>query len=127
MDKIKLNENETKCIEVLVSGFDRTGWEEDRYYNFNGLAKVTGLDRKKVRLACRSLTRKGLAQYMRGLWSDYGPAGAGYGATEKAAAMLCPCDICGELASYEYDGKRECQEHYGKDRSTLFHEVNKKS
>ena len=39
-------------------------------------------------------------------------AGAGYCATEKGCALINPCDICGKRALYEYDGKRECFEHY---------------
>jgi hypothetical protein len=27
--------------------------------------------------------------------------------------LINPCDICGKRALYEYDGKRECFEHYG--------------
>lgn len=50
---------------------------------FAPIERATGLDRKTVRRACRSLTRKGLAQFARGLWTDEGEmAGAGYGCTE---------------------------------------------
>jgi hypothetical protein len=42
-----------------------------------------------ARAICRSLTDRGYAFYMRGLWSDEGyPGGAGYGITDKGAAYL---------------------------------------
>ena len=46
--------------------------------------------KEMARAACRSLTDRGYAFYMRGLWSeDSGmPAGAGYGVTEKGLAYL---------------------------------------
>jgi hypothetical protein len=42
-----------------------------------------------ARVVCRSLTDRGYAFYMRGLWSEDGhPAGAGYGITDKGAEYL---------------------------------------
>jgi hypothetical protein len=76
---MNLNPNETK---VLVELADLHGYEECCYSGFDPLARETGLDRKVVRRACRSLARKGLAEYGRGLWSEDGePAGSGYAAT----------------------------------------------
>lgn len=52
------------------------------------LAQETGLHRDVVRGVCRSLVDQGLAHYLKGLWSDDGPAGAGYGITDAGAARL---------------------------------------
>ena len=41
-----------------------------------------------ARAICRSLTDRGYAFYMRGLWGEEGPGGAGYGITDKGAAYL---------------------------------------
>lgn len=42
-----------------------------------------------ARAICRSLTDRGFAFYMRGLWCEDGmPGGAGYGITDKGAAYL---------------------------------------
>lgn len=42
-----------------------------------------------ARAICRSLTDRGYAFYMRGLWSEEGyPGGAGYGITDKGAEYL---------------------------------------
>lgn len=133
----KINEAERKILEVLSESYDSSGWEETGYYSFDPLVKTTGIDRKKVRLACRSLARKGLAKYMRGLInSDGGMGGAGYGATREGASLINPCDECDDLAIYDWwekDGKIvfksvgtehfvKCEEHYEahkKDRSTI--------
>lgn len=126
---VTVNETERKVLEVLAEGYD--SWGETGYWSFDPLSKKTGLDIKQVRRACRSLARKGLAEFMRGLWSDDGPAGAGYGSTRTGASLITPCDVCGDLAMYEYkidkNGEsyfgldtegiiliRECEEHYKK-------------
>lgn len=96
----KINEDERKVLEVLAEVYDPEEW---RAYNFGGLSRMLGLDRKEVRRACRSLARKGLAKYERALWNeDDGPAGAGYRATEEGAAMMFPCDICGARATFDW-------------------------
>lgn len=128
MKKTKLNEKELEVLRCLAEAYHP---DEDEWgaYGFKALSSITGLDAKNVRRACRSLARKGLAAYERGLWSDDGPAGAGYRATEEGAAYIFPCDVCGKRATYEYnvekDGSftmnddentteiRECGQHYG--------------
>lgn len=56
---------------------------------FATIQSDTGLDRKRVRQACRSLTDKGLARYERSTWDDDGaPAGSGYWATDQARRTL---------------------------------------
>ncbi|MCW2276336.1 DNA-binding MarR family transcriptional regulator [Rhodoblastus acidophilus] len=57
------------------------------FRNFTFLSRETGLDRQQVRRACRSLARKGLAVFGRGLWTEDGtPAGSGYAAAGKDGA-----------------------------------------
>lgn len=102
MTKISINENERKILEAMSESYDSSGWDETGYFPFNSLMGLTKLDRKIVRRACRSLARKGLAKYLRGLWNDDGPAGAGYGATREGAALISPCDVCGDLATQDY-------------------------
>lgn len=80
VDGPRLNEFELKVLESIASVGD---WDF-RVRCFEPIQRETGLDRKVVRRACRSLARKGLAKYHRGCWTDEGrPAGSGYGATEK--------------------------------------------
>ena len=56
------------------------------YFRF--ITKETGLTLKEVRRACHSLAKKGLAEYVRGLFDDEGfTAGSGYCATEKGREL----------------------------------------
>lgn len=117
MTAIKLTEIEKKVLEVLAEDYDSSGWDETGFWSFDPLEKKTGIERRKVRLACRSLARKGFAKYMRGLVNlDGEMAGAGYGATEQGAALITPCDICGKLAHYDYPVNEKGEaDHFGKD------------
>lgn len=82
-----LNPHERKVLKFLAENF---AWGESGVFPFAPICKATRLDRKSVRRACRSLARKQLAEFYRGLWfEDGGPAGAGYSAT-KAGAELFP-------------------------------------
>jgi hypothetical protein len=63
-----------RILEVLSEYY---GGDYD-YLAFRGLMAKTGLDRGKVRSACRRLRNKGLAAFGFGLWNDDGPAGSGY-------------------------------------------------
>lgn len=130
---MRLNEKEHTILEALADSYHPEEWGA---YSFAPLSKKVGLEIKEVRRACRSLARKGLAQYERVLVdSDGVPAGAGYRATEEGAALICPCDVCGARATYEYEidefGEqvivprpnqsirkvRECEDHYKHDRT----------
>lgn len=83
----KLNEIEGKVLAALVHAF--SSYEGFCYQAFASLSEETGLDRKQVRRACRSLSRKGLAEFGKGLWTDDGePAGSGYAATQAAADLV---------------------------------------
>ena len=51
------------------------------------------IDKDIARAICRSLTDRGLASYMRGLWTEDGePAGAGYHMTWKGWRYLAALD-----------------------------------
>jgi hypothetical protein len=80
--------NEIKVLALLASGSEDFG-----VMNFAVIAEFVRLNRKEIRRACRSLKRKGLAEFYRGCWAEDGvPAGSGYGATpagrEQADAKL---------------------------------------
>lgn len=75
----KLNDNEKKVLAFLVAVCN-----EGNATPFSPIMECWKLSRPDVRRACRSLRRKRLAEYWRGLWTEHGdPAGAGYGATVK--------------------------------------------
>lgn len=58
--------------------------ERRSYWCFEPLMNETGLDRARVRRACRFLARKGFAKFRGGLWSEDGePYGSGYAATKE--------------------------------------------
>lgn len=82
---MKLNSNEKKVLEALVT-YD--GPEGQYYVSFATISSDIGLDRKMVRRACRSLARKGLAEYQRTTWRDEGVGGAAYGATKEGCAAI---------------------------------------
>lgn len=84
-----LNSNERKVLRFLVRGRDYYCDYDFLYFSFRPIARSTKLKREDVRRACRSLARKGLTQYCRGLWSEDGvPGGAGYSATRSAVEAL---------------------------------------
>ena len=57
---------------------------DDFYHAFRSLCCETQLDRKTVRRACRSLARKELTKYGKGLWNEDGePCGSGYALTDQ--------------------------------------------
>ena len=73
---VKVSANEWRALQVLADGYN-----ESSFY-FRGVAQESGLPLKIVRRIVRSLARKGLAEYNRGLFNDDGQvAGSGYGCT----------------------------------------------
>lgn len=67
--------------ELVVSG--------SFYRGFAPLMAATGLDRNVVRRCCRSLARKGYAEFARGLWDEGGePAGSGYRASATGQQII---------------------------------------
>lgn len=78
----EVSENERKVLGALLEGEGYGGFSA---FGFRSLVSMTGLERKVVRRACRSLARKGLAEFHKGLWTEDGePAGSGYSATKKS-------------------------------------------
>lgn len=97
---MEINEKELKVLKQLSSSYDPEDWGA---FYFKSLISSTGLELKEVRRACRSLAKKGLAKYERGLVDEDGiPAGSGYRATEEGAAFITPCNVCGRRATYDY-------------------------
>lgn len=81
---IKLNDNEKKVLTFLVEGNGRYHDYDDTFWSFSPICDYTGLERRIVRIACRSLKRKGLADFTIGLCSEEGDfMGAGYGVTRE--------------------------------------------
>jgi len=86
-EQIKINENEKKVLDYLVSRSAETG--DTAYVYFRSIVAKTGLELKQVSRACRSLKKKGLAEYMRGLFDEDGmAAGSGYGNTEAGEKLI---------------------------------------
>lgn len=82
MTAIRLNPYERKVLRFLAARFS----DDMGFYGFAGITRGTRLNRNTVRLACRSLTRKGLARFARGLCDDDGDfRGSGYAATALGA------------------------------------------
>lgn len=86
---------EQKVLEFLCSDQDMD--EEEFYYNdeprcyfFHHIAHETGLEERVVRRCCRSLKRKELSIYVRGLFDeDTGLiAGSGYCVSELGAKTI---------------------------------------
>ena len=83
---MNLNDNERKVLDSLIAADDYSGF---CYLSFSAIGIPWGLDRKTVRRACRSLKRKGLAEFKAGLWTEDGePAGSGYAATRAGAEFI---------------------------------------
>jgi len=62
---------------------------EWNYVNFKTLSEDTKMDRSEVRRIVRHLTRKGLAEFAKGLWTEDGdPYGSGYCITAKGIVVL---------------------------------------
>lgn len=89
MKKVALSKNEWRVLTALT---DLGGEQnEGSCFYFIGIARHAHMRKNDVRLACRSLARKGLTVYERGLFSDYGEggvAGSGYRATEAGQNLF---------------------------------------
>lgn len=86
----KISEKEKAVLTVLAEEWG----DEQNCLFFRGIVSrlertPLKLDLRQVRLACRSLARKGLASYERGLFDDDGMvAGSGYCATRLGADLI---------------------------------------
>lgn len=57
--------------------------------SFRAVAQRSSVEPHNVRRVVRSLARKGVTEFHRGLWSDEGdPRGSGYGLTDLGRSML---------------------------------------
>jgi hypothetical protein len=85
---MNLPEPEHLILKALATGTEYDGGASS-CFSFNHIAAISGVPRPKVRRAVRSLARRGLAEYAKGLWSEDGqPAGAGYGITVEGRKWL---------------------------------------
>lgn len=92
---MKINENERACLESLA--YNST--PDEMFIGFFHIMSDTRFDRKLVRRSVRSLARKGLAKYARGLTDPENGevAGAGYAATIEGRDMIIKkCEECFE-------------------------------
>lgn len=81
------SDRERAVFNVLTYGRGGYGAEEWAR-SFSSIADDTGLTRNDVRLAARSLARKGLARHCKGLFNDDGEvAGSGYGVTRDGMKL----------------------------------------
>jgi hypothetical protein len=76
----KISERELKALNVLADFYDHEG----NCLYFRTIAEKTRMNISQTRRSVRSLARKGLAEYVRGLFSDDGAvAGSGYCCTRE--------------------------------------------
>ncbi len=102
--QIKISEREKACLKVLAEHFEHDA--NCMYMRF--IAKETKLTLVQVRRSVRSLARKGLAAYERGLFDDDGKvAGSGYRATLEGAMMFNACIDCKDALADMVDGRCE--------------------
>lgn len=84
----KISDRESKALAALVEYY------EEQYACFSTIASDSGIDQDRIRRTVRSLARKGLAEYAKGLWTEDGePAGSGYRATKlgrELASSIAP-------------------------------------
>lgn len=85
---MKLNDAERRVLTFLAD----QRCDEGGYYGFDGIKQHVRLSRREIRLACRSLKRKGLTEFLSGLWNDEGPAGSGYSATAAGVGFIATLD-----------------------------------
>lgn len=84
---MNINAAERKVLRFLVAEYT----EDFGYYDFAWIRQHVRLRRDVIRRACRSLARKGLTQYARGLSTDDGDfRGAGYSATKAGVDFIEP-------------------------------------
>lgn len=86
MNAPHLNPREVRVLAALTSVAGDFG-----VLAFRGIGRRVRMKRSEIRLACRSLARKGLAEFHFGCWSeDDRPAGSGYSATKAGCERADP-------------------------------------
>lgn len=84
-DEIKVSERELQALKTLEEYYS----EDFGCLSFKTISEESGLDLKYVRRTVRSLARKGLAEYVRGLFTEEGmAAGSGYCCTTEGVAYM---------------------------------------
>jgi len=102
-----LSENELKVLKSLDEVTDTWG---EVCVSFSYIAgDGNRLSTKEVRIACRSLRKRGFADFYRGLMNEDGEvAGSGYCITREGQLFLRPCIDCKTRISDMVDGR--CQD-----------------
>ena len=78
----KLSKNQKNELKILTYLAKELSYGYATY--FKTIARNTRISQREVRLACRSMARKGWTEYMKGLFDEEGyTAGSGYGITEE--------------------------------------------
>lgn len=84
---------ELRALEVLSDHYNSEG----NCLYFKTIASLSGIEPKKVRRVVRSLARKGLAEFTRGLFDDEGNvAGSGYCCTPAGKTLFEAIDAAPE-------------------------------
>ncbi len=86
-DNLTLSQNQLKVLMHL--GACQAESEEGSGFYMRHIAKETGIEYRLVRIACRSMARKGLTEYTGPLFDDDGRvAGSGYRATPQGIEVF---------------------------------------
>lgn len=102
---MKISERQRKVLEVLVERHH----EEDNCLYFRCIADRSGLDVRESRIAARALVRKGLAEYVRGLFDDDGMvAGSGYCSTTAGKILIEAIEATAETKHAYPVNARKC-------------------
>ncbi len=102
MKEVNISERERQVLVYLAKEWS----SEQNCFYMRSIAKETGLDIPQVRRSVRSLARKGLAEYVRGLFDGDGQvAGSGYCATKAGAVLVSGCIDCKVEVADMTDGR----------------------
>ena len=94
--KIKINERERETLKILSEISESSGGMCCSFDYISGYSTDSTFDIKVVRRACRSLRKKGLAEFYRGLMNEDGQvAGSGYCISTEGEDYINPCVDCG--------------------------------
>lgn len=109
---MKISENQRKVLEVLTQGYDI---EDNCIYFFRGIKKeLPDMETRLIRLACRALKRKGLAEHSIAWDMDGFVNGSGYMATKEGAMLINACKKCNFNPAMSIDDDNCWQCYYEK-------------
>ncbi len=85
-----MTDDAIRNIEVRVlKALDDSGWSDPTYWTIAQVAEASDIPWEYCRVALRSLTNQGLAQYSRGLFNEDGEVwGSGYSITRLGIEAL---------------------------------------